>query len=94
MDVAHLHDVDDVIRQPESSEGDDDGEDEFLTAHSLLKLFLSHVAENAHVTADDDSVRDQERHHRLHAQLEHLLFTVNNMTSYFHFLSKVMFTLK
>lgn len=78
MDVTHLHGVDDVIWQPESSEGDDYGKDELFTTQSPLKLCLSQTLENTHVTADDDRVREQEPHHRLQAQVEHLLFTVNN----------------
>lgn len=80
--VAHLDYVDDVIRQPESSESDDDGEDELLAAHSPLEWCLSQVAENTHVTADDDPVGQQEAQHRLHAHVERLLFTgihINNL---------------
>lgn len=75
MVVSHLHDVDDVIWQPESSKSDDDGEDELLTAHSPLKGSLSQSTENTHITADDDAVWEQEPHHRLHAHVERLLFT-------------------
>lgn len=88
MDVTHLHDVDDVIWQPEDSKGDDDGEHEVLTANPSLKLCLSQMAENTHVTADDDGVREQKPHHCLQAQVEHLLFTVNNITSHCHVPSK------
>lgn len=81
MDVPYLHDVDDVVRDPEHSEGDDDGEDELLTAHSPLKPCLSQAKEDTHITADDDCVREQEPHHRLHAEVDHHLFVENDIVS-------------
>lgn len=68
--LAHLHHVDDVVRQPEKAERHHDGQDEVLAAHLSAELGLPEAPQDEHVARDDDGVREDESRHRLKGVLE------------------------
>lgn len=63
-----------MVGQPENTEGDDDGQNELLTADPSLKLGLSDSFEDPDVTDHDDGVGNTKAKDQLQHVLDHHIF--------------------
>lgn len=59
-----------MVRQPEQTKHDHDGQDELLAVHLPAKLGLPEATQDQHVADDDDGVREDESRNCLKCILE------------------------